>query len=95
MVILGERFVAFVLLLLGAVRQFDGAFALAVGGFRLGAVARRGLGPVVDLLVDRRLLRLVGGAAEIELGLLGGDDRRGAPDFLAWKKFQRFEASIW
>ena len=45
------RKVALVLGMLGALRQLLGAFA----GFRLGTIARRGLGPVVDLLLQRRL----------------------------------------
>ena len=81
-VVARQRRVAQMLLFDRAARQLDGAFALAAGRFRLGAIARRGLGPVVDLLGDRRLLLLVGGAEQVELGLLGGDDGRGAADVL-------------
>src|SRR5204863_3831495 len=80
--IFGERFVAVVLLLDGAPRQLDGALALAAGGLWLRAIACRGLGPLVDLLRHRRLLRRVGGGDQVELGLLRGDDGRGAADVL-------------
>src|SRR6185437_14200126 len=88
-VVPGQRFIALVLLLDGAVRQLGGAFALAAGGFGLRAVARRRLGPVVDLLLQRRLLGRIGRGGQIELGLLGGDDRRGAPDVLGLEEIPK------
>ena len=61
--ILRGRKVALLLGMLGAFGQLFGAFA----GFRLGAVARCGLLPVVDLLLQRRLGRVVAGTAETNL----------------------------
>ena len=93
-VILGERVVALFLLLEGAPRQFDGAFALAAGGLGLRAIARRGLGPFVDLLGHRGLAWLLDGAGSVDLHLLARDQVRVRRMFLAWKKFQRLDASI-
>ena len=81
--VLGEILIALVLLFDGAPRQLDGAFALAAGRFGLGAVARRGLGPFVDLLGDRRLLRRVGRA----------DEDRACP--VRWRRWSRCAGCSW
>src|SRR6185437_3796908 len=63
---------------LGALGQLLGAFV----GLGLGAVALRGLLPVVDLLLDRGLGGVVAGGAEAEPGLFGRGLHRGAADAL-------------
>src|SRR5258708_39333943 len=82
--ILVERDVALLLLLLGAPRELDRSLALAVAGLGLRTVARRRLGPLVDLLCERRLARIVGGRGLVDLRGLGRDDRQGAADVLGF-----------
>ena len=77
-VIFCRRIVALVLSLLGALGELFRSFA----GFRLRAVARRGLVPVVDLLLQRRLGGIVPDRAQAELGMLGGGLHHGAADAL-------------
>ena len=76
MVIARERGVAQLLLFERAARQLDGAFALAVRGLGLGAVTRRGFGPIIDLLADRCFL-VVGARSRSTMRLaFVGDDLR-------------------
>ena len=70
--ILGLRKVALFLGMLGAFGQLILTFA----GFRLGAIARRGLLPVVDLLLQRRLGGVVAGRCR---GSIWPDRPRSAP----------------
>src|ERR1700704_1323494 len=74
--ILRGRLVAFMLGVLGAGRQLLRTLA----GFRLRAVARGGLLPVLDLLLQCRLGRVVARSSEGELGVLGGGLDHGAAD---------------
>ena len=60
MVILGLRNIALFLGVLGAFGQLLGPFV----GFGLGAIARGGLLPIVDLLLRRGFGGLVGRSAE-------------------------------
>src|SRR5438874_12120902 len=70
--------VALFLGVLGALGRLLGAFA----GLRLGAVARRGLLPVVDLLLQRRLGGIVARAGEAYFALVGSRLHHGAADAL-------------
>src|SRR2546430_2052928 len=70
--------VALFLGVLGALGQLLGAFA----SLRLGAVTRRGLLPVVDLLLQRRLGGIVARAGEAYFALVGRRLHRGAADAL-------------
>src|SRR5205807_3139155 len=72
------RLVALVLGVLGALGKLFRAFV----GFGLRAVARRGLVPVVDLLLQRRLGGVVVDGAEAEPGVFGGGLNHGAANAL-------------
>ncbi len=76
--ILGRRLVALVLGFLGALGELFRTFA----SLRLRAIARRGLVPVVDLLLQRRLGGIVAHGPEAELGVFGGGLNHGAADAL-------------
>jgi len=67
MVILCRSLVALMLGMLGAL----GEFFRALAGFRLRAITRGGLLPVIDLLLQRSLGRIVADRAEAELGVFG------------------------
>jgi hypothetical protein len=67
-VVSGECGVAQLLLLDGAARQLERAFALAAAGLRLRAIARRVLGPFVDLLGERRSARIRRRGGELDPG---------------------------
>src|SRR3954451_14404815 len=73
-----SRLVALMLGVLGLFGQLLGAFA----GLRLGAVALRGLLPVLDLLLSRGFGGLVGRGAERQLALLGRGLHHRAADAL-------------
>src|SRR3954447_17242390 len=73
-----SRLVALMLGVLGLFGQLLGAFA----GLRLGAVALRGLLPVLDLLLHGHLVGLVARRAEDELALVGHGLHHGAADAL-------------
>ena len=78
MMVFRQRKVALMLGVLGALGQLLGAFA----SLRLGAVTRRGLLPVVDLLLQRRLGGIVARAGEAYFALVGRRLHRGAADAL-------------
>ena len=79
----------------GAPRQLDGAFALAAGGFGFGTVARRGLGPFVDLLSIAAFAARSAAPSRSSLVCSVATIVAVRRMFLAWKKFHRFDASIW
>src|SRR5207237_8481985 len=70
--------VALFLGVLGALGQLLGAFA----SLRFGSVTRRGLLPVVDLLLQRRLGGIIARAGEAYFALVGRRLHRGAADAL-------------
>src|SRR6516165_10920727 len=74
--VLGGRKISFLLCMLGAFGELLGALA----GFRLGAVARGRLLPVVDLLLRRSLGGVVACRGEAELFPLGRRLHYGAAD---------------
>src|SRR6478672_6155897 len=76
MMILCSRLVALVLGMLGSLGELLGSLA----GFRLGAVARRGLLPFIDLLLQGSLGGFVAGSAEAELGMLRRGLNHGSAD---------------
>src|SRR4029450_8205743 len=78
MVVFRGRLVALVLGVLGAL----GEFFRTLAGFRLRTVTLRGLVPVVDLLLQRGLRRIVADGAAAELGVFGGGLHHGAADAL-------------
>src|ERR1700761_6189386 len=78
MMVLGFRQIALFLGMLGALGQLLRSFA----GLRLRTIPGRGLLPVVDLLLHRRLGGVVGRSTKSELGLLGGGLNRGAANAL-------------
>ena len=87
--IFGGREVALVLGMLGALGKLLGTFA----GLRLGAIARRGLLPVVDLLLQRRLGGIVADGPRLSLACSEAVCTTVRRMLLAWKNAHRFEAS--
>src|SRR5262245_52076796 len=78
MVVLRRRLVALMLGMLGA----RGELFRTLAGFRFRTVTRRGLVPVVDLLLQGRFRSLVADGPQAELGVLRRGLNRGAADAL-------------